>query len=295
MRLLLQRPVAALLTALPALIPPLCVVGWGAVSLHTLRGGLAGGLIVLALALPLVAIAFWAFPGTPVLVIAYALTMAPCLAAGEVLRRTVSLPLALFTLTAFCLVGVLAFYVAVADPVAFWRAYVDAAMEAAVAAGSVSGSTADLDALRERFPYSSFTGIVAGGALISYVAALLLGRWWQAQSVNPGGFRKEFHELRMGRTAGLASGAVFIAAAVVPSVALLNFAVVFLILWGVQGLAVIHGLVGIAGAPRLLLLAVYVVIVASYFTGNPILVLVPLLGLVDPFLDLRTKLKNRKG
>mgnify|MGYP007113695048 CR=1 FL=1 len=41
------------------------------------------------------------------------------------------------------------------------------------------------------------TGVLAAGMFLQLVFGLLLGRWWQALLYNPGGFRSEFHQLRL--------------------------------------------------------------------------------------------------
>jgi hypothetical protein len=40
-------------------------------------------------------------------------------------------------------------------------------------------------------------GIFAMGQAYAMLAFLILARWWQSQLYNPGGFQKEFHQLRL--------------------------------------------------------------------------------------------------
>ncbi|MEZ5581549.1 MAG: hypothetical protein R3F37_01040 [Candidatus Competibacteraceae bacterium] len=47
-------------------------------------------------------------------------------------------------------------------------------------------------------------GLIFANGLASLLCGLLLGRWWQALLFNPGGFSREFHELRLdGKPPGL--------------------------------------------------------------------------------------------
>jgi len=47
-------------------------------------------------------------------------------------------------------------------------------------------------------------GVMATVSLFAALPCLLLARWWQALLYNPGGFREEFHQLRLGPIVALA-------------------------------------------------------------------------------------------
>jgi hypothetical protein len=55
-------------------------------------------------------------------------------------------------------------------------------------------------------------GILAAGNAVTAVLSLLLARYWQALLYNPGGFREEFHRLRLpvGATLVLGGLAIFL-------------------------------------------------------------------------------------
>ncbi|MEX1033304.1 MAG: hypothetical protein WDZ30_08075 [Cellvibrionaceae bacterium] len=56
-------------------------------------------------------------------------------------------------------------------------------------------------------PITITTTLIAGfvAALVAFngVLALVIGRWWQAMLYNPGGFREEFQQFRLGKTQSL--------------------------------------------------------------------------------------------
>ncbi len=124
------------------------------------------------------------------------------------------------------------------------------------------------------------TGLIV---TLAAVACLALARSWQAGLYNPGGFRVEFHALRLqGRELLL-----LIALAVIGAL----FAVPALIMLGwipllVSGVALVHGLVGLKGMNGLWLVAFYVVLLTTW----PMILIVLLLGCLDTFADFRARL-----
>ena len=55
-------------------------------------------------------------------------------------------------------------------------------------------------AIPETVQTAFIAGMLANMLVLSNIISLVLGRAWQAGLYNPGGFRKEFHSLRLGRT-----------------------------------------------------------------------------------------------
>jgi hypothetical protein len=118
---------------------------------------------------------------------------------------------------------------------------------------------------------------------------LLLGRWWQALLFNPGGFRPEFHQLRLGRPLALLALALFGAAVLSGWPVLSNLVLVLGTLYSVQGIAVAHALVfKLRLSPAwLLLLYLFLVPLLSQ--------LVMALGIADAWADFRTRARPRPG
>ncbi|MCU7960428.1 MAG: DUF2232 domain-containing protein [gamma proteobacterium symbiont of Bathyaustriella thionipta] len=132
----------------------------------------------------------------------------------------------------------------------------------------------------------------AAGIYLQLALTLLLARWWQALLFNPGGFQQEFHALRLHYWVAF----VVLAAALIsqllssgPS----HWAAYILLLFGsglfIQGLAVVHGVVGKAKAHVAWLIAVYVFMLLAL---PQVAVLLAFIGLSDRFLDFRMRVNN---
>ena len=87
------------------------------------------------------------------------------------------------------------------------------------------------------------TGIVAAGALLGLAVTLMLARWWHAVLDRPGGFGEEFRALRMPRYAGYAAlvlAAVAWFATGWASHLAYEWLMILLVLFGLQGVALVH-------------------------------------------------------
>ncbi|MEC9483762.1 MAG: hypothetical protein UMU75_10665 [Halomonas sp.] len=124
------------------------------------------------------------------------------------------------------------------------------------------------------------TGLIV---MLAAVACLALARSWQAGLYNPGGFRSEFHALRLsGRELALliALGVLGMLFAL-PALAMLAWVPLL-----VSGVALIHGLIGLKGMNGLWLVAFYVLLLTTW----PMILIVLLLGFIDTFADFRGRL-----
>lgn len=125
------------------------------------------------------------------------------------------------------------------------------------------------------------------GACLTLIA-LLLARWWQAVLYNPGGFREEFHRLRL--PPPIAVG--LIGAAGLVSLVGSEYAfwsALFALPFVVAGFALIHGAVGIKGWGRGPLIALYV---GWIFLWQIVTVVLLLLALIDSWLDFRGRMRG---
>ena len=123
--------------------------------------------------------------------------------------------------------------------------------------------------------YGAFHGFVMLGCLI-------LARWWQAMLYNPGGFRREFHQLRfdpriMLVLAGLLLGAM---AGVEP---LASWQAVFTLPPILGGLAAMHGLIALKKMGGQWLILGYLLLVLL----SPAVIL---LGILDSLFDFRKRI-----
>lgn len=122
------------------------------------------------------------------------------------------------------------------------------------------------------------------------LVSLMLARAWQARLYNPGGFREEFHRLRLAPWMGLVLLlAVFGAPQVDGLVLLAPVATVPLL---VAGLALVHGVVGIK---RLGIGPLVVLYVALLFVWQVLYPLIMILAFIDSLFDFRSRLQPVSG
>ena len=138
-----------------------------------------------------------------------------------------------------------------------------------------------LDSLRNVM--TSFMGAVY---MFLAIVLLMLSRWMQAAVFNPGGFQKEFHELRVGQKVALL---------LVGSMMLANFGILIPQSWMLylvlplmfSGLALVRAVVAAKKLSSLWLAVLYAIIVLPLIAN-----MIVLLALLDSWYDFRTRLQK---
>jgi hypothetical protein len=123
---------------------------------------------------------------------------------------------------------------------------------------------------------------------------LFLARYWQAALYNPGGFREEFHGLRLRRAVLIALPLLLLLAWAQGETGSLPAQLVLVLEAGLllQGLALVHGVVGRLGAGIPWLVGFYSLLVVGF---PHTVTLVTIAGYFDGWLDFRTKVRARSG
>jgi len=293
-----SRPAAVLTAATAAvlfwLFPPFLTVAGAVVALVTLRQGAAEGALLAILAGLGAAGLTWLVLGTPW---PMARVLLPCWFAlwslAWVLRTTVSLSRTFQVAALLSLLGVAGFYLALDDPAIWWNDALGRLQQELVESASL-GQTTDQATLNELFEllesWAPFLpGQAASAGLLSVLTALLLGRWWQALLFNPGGFRPEFHGLRLGRPLAVLLLALFGGAMLSGWPVLTNAALVLGTLFTLQGIALVHAL-----SFKLQLSPAWLIL--FYLLLIPLLSQVVMaLGVADAWADFRTRVRSRPG
>ncbi len=130
---------------------------------------------------------------------------------------------------------------------------------------------------------SGVTGLIV---LLAAVGCLALARSWQAGLYNPGGFREEFHGLRL----SVRELAVLVVLGVIGM--LLGLPGLGMLLWVpllIGGIALVHGVIGLKGMNGLWLVAFYALLITTW----PMILIVLLLAFIDVFADFRGRLASR--
>ncbi|WP_339664754.1 hypothetical protein [uncultured Pseudomonas sp.] len=133
-------------------------------------------------------------------------------------------------------------------------------------------------------------GLTGAVHAVMTLASLILARAWQARLFNPGGFREEFHQLRLKPWMAVSLLLlVFVAPQFGDMAVVAPVSTVPLLL---AGLALIHGIVGIKQLSLAWLIAMYV---ALLFASQAAVPLIMLLAFIDSLFDFRSRLKPENG
>jgi len=274
------------LLALP--FGPALLVSGALLGLVTLRHGETAGLKAVSGAAVLAAAAIYGLTGRlgPAGVTVLA-SWIPVWAAAGVLRRTGSQGRALAGL-GFWVVGfALAMRVRYPDVQGFWRERLSA-LTAMVEADGGTFLTAEQIELYGNLMHGASVALV----YLVLASMLLLARAWQAGLYNQGGFGSEFHALRLpgwlspvgavvalaslalsmtGRAGGLADDAI----------------IVLLLMFALQGLAVIHAVAAGESLSRLWLVGLYGLMILVPQLVMPLLATA---GIADRIVDFRRRM-----
>ncbi|MBX2836961.1 MAG: hypothetical protein KTR35_08900 [Gammaproteobacteria bacterium] len=276
-------------SVLPQFIPlldlvslPLTILSGAVMSYVCLRFGqqaafqaLFGGAAVLLLMSIVSHGNIWQLPLTGLMV-----WLPPALAA-LVLKRTVSLELALLLIAG---VGVIVAFIVQLNAQAildYWQSMLDLMM--ARAREQQSELFAD-EEFAERLKLFSVAMLRAIGVSVMAVAVgcLFIARSWQAQLFNVGGFQKEFHALKFGRAAALVALPVIVLSMVTSFGWLDSLALVLIFLFCLQGLAVVHSLVKQRNMSNGVLVVMYAFLILPHT-----MYLIGALGLTENLYPLR--------
>lgn len=274
---------------LAMMIPPLSVVSGAVVALTTLRMGMRSGAIVVAGSTAFVAVMAWFSLGNIAASLVFlGVLWLPLWGLAWALRETRSLALATVIAGGFGIAGVLLTYMLQSDVTAMWEQILLAMFEPAMEAGGpLTDHEAVVAVLADIAPV--MTGIVAAGMVLNTIICLFLARGMQAMLFNPGGFRSEFYELRLGRGFAIVSLA-FVAISLVPSGVVSHMAgevvIVVLALYVIQGMATIHAIVDKRKLHVAWLISLYLVMIIVL---PQLMALIAVLGLTDTWVDFRRR------
>ena len=215
-------------------------------------------------ALPVTTLSFW-LPGV---------------FASIVLARTRNLNMAVLATLVCGLVAVLGTLLFFPDVTAFWKGHFEESFSQ-LPAEQLQISSADIEAASQGIAelMTMFIGVTA---MMLAMGTLFLARSWQAALLNPGGFKKEFHALSLGRGASLVCVVVVLLAFAVGGQWWRAAAMVFLFAFFTQGLAVLHSLVRERGLNKNWLVGIYLLMIVPQTT-----LLLSALGLADNLYGLR--------
>ena len=273
-------------------LPPLLLISLASLGLVTLRKGAREGLLVTAGCAALfvtMALVTTQSVRADLIVLVILWLMAWLVA---LVYRTMSTPAWMINSVGLIgMVGVIGFYLLVPDPAAFWLVLLEQHIKPVFVEQQLRANNEELDLL-----LGMLAGVMTGGvaALVSIVLilSLLLARWWQAILYNPGGFRQEFYTLRLGKGTAVVLIALLLISLIGKFAIATDMATVIWLLYFFQGMAVIHGLIGVTGLSIGWLVSLYLLLIIMPNYASPV---ISGLGLVDTWFDFRRRVpRNSK-
>lgn len=268
---------AAGIALVACMVPMMFWIGAATLALVTLRHGASQGLNVFAWAAA-PSLAWWLglHDPTAMVVLVSTFAMAMVLRASVSMRKTL-----LFGFGFSIVLGVLT-PVLMPETIELLLSLTDEMLKQLAA-------DAELEVTDELV--TSFQALLVASFAASFFAmsigSLFLARSWQAALFNPGGWREEFHQLRLGSF----EMAVIIAAMLLgPSIGLDGYILVFsgLVPIVVCGLALVHGLVGKKNLGGHWMVGFYVLAVVLFPT---LIAIVALLAMLDSAIDIRSRVQ----
>ena len=284
--------VSATSALLTPLLLPLSMLSGGVVALITLKVGVVQGLQLLGLSALLVLLVGMLLPA-PLNGVALAMGLLmllwlPVWGLAVNLRRTADQGRSTVLATLFGAMVVMTFYLSTSNPVEWWQQFALAHFEP-MSAQLNPDERAQFEANIAQTA-TIMTGISAMGLSLILLLSLMLGRWWQAMLVNPGGFGEEFRALRIGKTPTLVIMLVTTLALFSGGSIGQDLLMVGMLPFMVQGTAIVHALVKRSGASKGWLVGLYVLMI---FAG-PLALLLAVAGALDNWFDFRAY-ANPKG
>lgn len=271
--------VASSLALLSLMVPPVSVLSSAAVGLVTLRRGAKEGLYILGYSSLVTAILGYFAIGSFQFAMLYVMVLwLPIWLIAIVLRESRSLSLALQVATGVGILGVISFYLYETDPTVIWKAVLTQMIP-------VDAPVVELQEKIDMLVHY-MTGIISAGSVCGLLFGLFIARWWQANLFNPGGFKQEYlllqstHKLSIGSIAIV--GVALSTSGIISEIAW-NSLILLFVLLAVIGTSVLHTVCSKVKLERFVVPMLYI----TLFLIPHALLLVALIGLIDPWLNLR--------
>ncbi|MEL0167805.1 MAG: hypothetical protein VW877_06700 [Pseudomonadaceae bacterium] len=277
------RRQATLVVGLSIAVPMLFWFGAVAMALVLLRRGWSEGLPVLVWgALPAVA---WALLGDPTPL----MVLLGCSALALLLRQRGEWSLVTLATAPLGLVFAVVLLVTLQGPLQDVAEQIRSALP-----GMLTELSADVDevalARLEALMVPLLAGLMGATHAAMTLVCLILARAWQARLFNPGGFRSEFHRLRLAPWMSIALVVLAFVAPQVDSLAMLAPIATVPLLFA--GLALVHGVVGIKRLGIGPLVVLYVLLI---FVWQLLYPLIMFLAFIDSLFDFRSRLQPVSG
>lgn len=274
------------LAVLSVLFFPVSIVSSASVALVTLRRGAFEGLYIWASSGVIAGLLIFLLKGSFEFGLFFTLVYMlifwlPVWIVSIVLRASRNLSLAVEIAVLMSVLAVVSFYMMAGDPAQMWKELLTAL--------TPKDAPEDMPAKIESMSHF-MTSVIALSLEFCLIFGLFLGRWWQANLYNPGGFKLEYLSLS-------APPRLSMLCLIAVAIGLLNNGILAEIAWSASALMQVlflvigtwglHAVLAKHRLGRFLVPMLYL----SLFLLPPAVLLATIVGLADPWLDLR-KIKS---
>ena len=270
--------------------PFLIIFSGGALALITLQMGLKQGVKILLISIVFVMVSSYFVLGGIAVVPLVAWCSVVILA--FIYRNSQSLTLTLQLLTVFGVVITMLIAMMVPDVQTPWLNYLQSLYDAIVKDPSFNTMLQNTELSTEKVQqYLPLVASVMTGGLVSLYLltmslALFLGRWWHGLQDNIQAFRKEFISLRLGKVLAIFAVLFAIGALVAKYAILWQLAIVCLSMFSLQGMAIVHAIIGQLSNSMLGFVAVYGLL---FIAAPQMIMALSALGVLDAFVNFRAR------
>ena len=214
-----------------------------------------------------------------------------------ILTRTTSWTYVLQIMLLIVVGGLVVFHLSVSDPQLFWKEAINQQVEAIVKSQELA--TEEAKKLTEAVTASVdvmstwVAAIIASSLLITWIISMFVARHWQATLYNPGGFGKEFREIRLGKTLSILFLTMVVLFSVTDSQLVIDIVITGMVIFLFQGLGLVHGLIKKMQMSHVWLIGMYVLLIPILPSGMVIFILLVSFGIIDNFADFRNTLTTK--
>ncbi len=208
----------------------------------------------------------------------------PTLLLSEVLRRSSSLNMMVLSVAAVALMLVAGMYLMIPDIDDRWVVFLNE-LSMQLNEMNVEQTNLPVEAIAKQL-----SGLMVVALISTSVISVFLARHWQAILYNKGGFQREFHGLKLGKSTAILTILLLVLSFGDGLSWQIAMKTVLVTILGLQGLAVFHCLVYKLKMSKAWLVALYVILLVPSMW-----LLLALLGIADNWVDFRGRISLSKG
>ena len=267
---------------------PFSWISAGALTLVVLHLGKEAAFKIIAIASLATIVLGWITLGTPMVAFLNIIFLwLPVGLIAYLLRQTVSLVLSIQVLTVMGLVSVTGLYLMFPDIGNTWREAFEQILKPAIEQAGTDLDPAYLDNLMHWFG-KAIPGLLSVVMVFNVLMGLFLGRWWQAAMFNPGGFTREFNELRLGKVFAVVALLLLVANMLIDNDWVLGSMILMVTMVLVQGTAIMHGVIAAKQLSKAWMFGFYVLLILV----PQMTVIIAIVGLLDAWVDIRKQISS---